>query len=39
MSNDMLQLILDIPIFWRAFFYILWLLYVIFSRGIFNTNP
>lgn len=38
MSNNILQIILDIPIFWRAFFvfFILWLLYVIFSRGIFK---
>lgn len=38
MNNKTLQTILDIPVFWRAFIvlFILWLLYLIFSRGIFK---
>lgn len=38
MNDKILQSILDIPIFWRALvvFFILWILYLIFSRVIFK---
>ncbi|MBD5112755.1 MAG: hypothetical protein HDT42_09565 [Ruminococcaceae bacterium] len=38
MNNKILQTILDIPVFWRALIvlFMLWLLYLIFSRGIFK---
>ncbi len=38
MNNKVLQIILDIPVFWRALivFFVLWLLYLFFSRVIFK---
>lgn len=38
MNNKILQAIMDIPVFWRALIvlFAFWILYLIFSRGIFK---